>query len=131
MFSLQVKLIAAAILLTLIGLAGWRVNVWRNGYLERDQAVKQLKEAQDTFNANVERLSKAAETNRQIASDLAAFRNEQTDFSQSFRDELSKRNITKEIRYVTKDGETVTCTQRDPARYLELFNSAVSGTANP
>lgn len=42
MIGLKLKIIAAAVVLALIGLLAWRINAWRNGYLERDQAVADL-----------------------------------------------------------------------------------------
>ncbi len=95
-----------------------------------DAAEEALKTAQDQFAANVDRLTKAAETNRQIASDLAVFRGEQADFRTFFQQEIGKRPIVREtIREV--NGQQVSCLERDPERYRVLFNSAVTGTANP
>lgn len=42
MFGLKAKLIAAAVVLIALGALAWRINAWRNGYLERDQAVADL-----------------------------------------------------------------------------------------
>lgn len=51
MFS-QVKLWTGVVAVALIGLLAWRVNVWRNGYLERDAAVAErnaIKATADKF----------------------------------------------------------------------------------
>lgn len=42
MIGWQVKAIAAAVVLIALGALAWRINAWRNGYLERDQAVADL-----------------------------------------------------------------------------------------
>lgn len=124
-------LLAAAALAGALWWVGNRIRVSYEAELERDAARAELKQEREQNAANLKVLADGAATNRQISLDLAAFRGEQAASSQSFRDELAKRNITREIRYETKDG-TVTCTERDPERYRGLFNAAVNGGgANP
>ncbi len=120
--------LAAAVILA--GLLGYGIHIVRQAN-RAEAAEEALEKAQERFAADVSRLTKAAETNRQIASDLATFRGEQSAATQAFHVELAKRNITREIRYVTKDGVEAVCTQRDPVRYHELFNRAVTGATNP
>lgn len=119
--------IAAGLLLA--GLLGYGAHIVKKAN-RADAAETALAIAQKDFAASVERLSTAAAVNRQIAADLALYRDEQAATSADFRVELSKRNITREVRYETKQGESVVCTERDPVRYSELFNRAV-GPASP
>ncbi len=124
MIGWQVKAALALLGAAALGFAGWKINDWRID-------ANKLEAAEKEFAATVKSMADAAQTNREISADLAAFRSEQAQSTASFRDELAKRNITREIRYVTKEGAEAVCVQRDPARYRELFNQAVTGTPGP
>jgi hypothetical protein len=119
--------VAAAIMLS--GFIGYGIHIVKKAN-RAEAAEEALDEARKQFAADVSRLSKAAETNRQIASDLAEFRDQQSTASESLRAEIAKRNITREVTREV-NGVTTTCRERDPVRYRELFNQAVTGTANP
>lgn len=64
-----------------------------------------------------------------VAREMAAFRAQQADFGAGFQQELAKKPLTFEVKHVdSATGATVVCRQRNPVRYRELFNSAVTGT---
>jgi hypothetical protein len=98
----------------------WRVSL---SFTQADEL-----EARD---ARIAGLEAAAARDTRIANELSIFRAEQTAASQAFRQELASKPITREVvRHVdTSTGEQIVCRERDPARYRELFNRAVTGAA--
>jgi multidrug efflux pump subunit AcrA (membrane-fusion protein) len=119
--------LAAALLLA--GLVGGAVHIIRKAN-RVDVAEAKAKAAEQRALDIAETAAKAAAQERDISQALAQFRGELGAQSQSFRDALSSQPITREVPHVV-NGQTITCRERDPARYRELFNQAVTGTAGP
>lgn len=70
MIGWQVKAIAAAVVLIALGALAWRINAWRNGYLERDQAVAERdaerKARRDDMKEVITRLEKSDKDRQQF-----------------------------------------------------------------
>jgi hypothetical protein len=108
--------IAAAALLVFLG---WRVSL---SFSQGDVIDEQR--------GHIEGLEMAAARDRRTSHELAVFRGQQSDAARAFREELAKKPLTIEVSHVDpKTGATVTCRERDPARYRELFNRAVDPAA--
>lgn len=105
---------------SLVVFLAWRVSL----SFSQGETIKAQSEQIATLGAAMERDARAAR-------ELATYRGELAEFAQGFRDELASKPITREVvKYVDKTtGETVTCRERDPVRYRELFNEAVAGPA--
>jgi hypothetical protein len=80
--------------------------------------------------AHIDALTLAAARDSRISQEMALFRGQQADFGKAFRDELAKRPLTIKVppNVDPKTGAVEPCVVRDPVRYRELFNSAVTGT---
>lgn len=121
MFGLSYLRIAGAIgAALLLAFLWWRVSL---SFSQGEQI--------DAQQAHIAGLEMAAARDQRIATELATFRGQQFDFAKSFREAIASVPLTREVvKYVNPTtGEKITCRERDPARYRELFNSAVSGTA--
>lgn len=119
----------AAAALALIGLAWYEIGVHKKA-ARVDEAEAKTAAAEQRALDIAEAATKAAAVNQGINLALAEFRSELGTQSLTFRQALSARPITREIvREV--NGVTTTCRERDPVRYRELFNQAVTGTTNP
>jgi uncharacterized membrane-anchored protein YhcB (DUF1043 family) len=74
----------------------------------------------------------AAEINRGIGEDLAAFRAEESKRAEEWRQRLGSISLMREVKHVDpKTGVTTTRRERDPVQYRRLFNEAVTGTTDP
>lgn len=88
----------------------------------------------DVIDAQAEHISgleAAAARDQRIANVITDFRGQQDDWAKKFHDELGKQPLThKEPPHVDPvTGKVDPCIVRDPARYRELFNQAVTGAA--
>lgn len=88
----------------------------------------------ETIEAQAEQISTleaARLRDTRVAREMSAFRAEADAGRRQFLDELAKKPLTNTVTYVDKaSGKEVTCTRRDAARYRELFNRAVTGSAD-
>lgn len=125
---MRIYLIAAAVL-AIIG-CGLRYHHVAAKAARVDAAETKAVAAEQRALDIAENATKAAAVNRGISQDLATFRSELSAQSLTFNQALTSRPLTREIvREV--NGVTTTCRERDPVRYRELFNQAVTGAANP
>lgn len=99
---------------------GWRVSL---SFSQADEIAAK----QQTIDA----LGAAAARDRRFASELSVFRGQQSDWSHQFHDDLTAKPLTQKVppHVDPKTGVAEPCVQRIPARYRELFNEAVTGTA--
>lgn len=122
--------IAAALL---AGAVGYGIHVVKKA--NRAEAAEAQAKAAEARAAKAEqetidtakRFLKAAEADQATQTELAGIRSEMASGSLLFAQALKSRPITRETTHV-ENGQTVTCRERDPTRYLELFNAAVEGT---
>lgn len=84
--------------------------------------------ALEQANASIEALQQARERDESIAKALASLREQQAAGIRAFDETLRTSKVTKEIRYVDKQGNEAVCVQRDPVVYRSLYNEALSST---
>lgn len=113
-----------AVLVVLLGLAFWKID-------RQAEKITETKAELATANAQVKALDDARKRDNQIAAELATFREQQTLSLRQFDETLKTSKVTREVRYVTQTGETVTCVNRDPAQYRLRFNQALSPSTSP
>lgn len=125
-------------LLLLAGFVGGAVHLWRKA--ERVDVAEANEKAADKRAAaadlravdTAERFLAAATTDRKNAAELDGLRAEMAKQNLYIAQLLKEKPLTHEVTHVdAKTGATVTCRERDAARYLELWNSAADGTAAP
>lgn len=93
-----------------------------------DAAEQRADDAEKRALNIAETAAKAAAQERETAATMAAVRGELSAQAQAFREALARKPLVLEVpRVDPKTGQTVTCRERDPVRYRELFNQAVTG----
>lgn len=113
----------------LAGTIGYGIHIVRKA--SRVDAAEARAEAAEQRASDVAvRFLKAAESDRATATELAGLRAQIADNALTFANAIKAKPIVREIQHV-ENGQSVTCHERDPARYLELFNAAVEGSAPP
>jgi hypothetical protein len=114
------RIAGAAAAAALIAFLWWRVSL---SFSQGDVIDEQR--------GHIEGLELAAARDRRTAHEIAVFRAQQSDATRAFHDELTKKPLTHQepphVDPVT--GKVEPCVVRDPARYRELFNQAVTGAA--
>jgi hypothetical protein len=121
---IRIAAIAGAILLGLLALSNWQ-------RVRAEKALRKAETALELSQAQVKAEQAARAQDELIAKELAAIRDQSAASFRQFDETLKTSKVTREVRYVTQTGETVTCTNRDASTYRSLFNQAVSGSANP
>jgi hypothetical protein len=119
----------AAALLALIGLGWYGVHIY-NKAQRVDVAEAKAEAAEQRALDIAEAATKAAAKDMAINATLEAFRADLGSQSQSFRDALLRKPLVHEVTREV-NGVPVTCRERDPASYRELFNQAVTGVTSP
>lgn len=115
------RIAGAVVVVALLGFLWWRVSL---SFSQGEQLEQQQ--------GQIDRLWDARVRDTRIAVAIDTFRGQQFDFAKAFRDAIASSPITHEVPHVDpKTGATSTCVERIPARYRELFNSAVTGAAAP
>lgn len=81
--------------------------------------------------SHIDALTLAAARDTRTAQEMALFRGQQADFNRNFSEELAKKPLTMKVppHVDPKTGAVEPCVVRDPVRYRELFNQAVTGSA--
>lgn len=112
------RIAGAVVAIAALAFIGWRVS------LSFSQG-----EVIDAQQEHIAGLEMAASRDQRIADQMAAFRGERRDAEQAFRDEMARKPLTIKVPpYVDpKTGAIEPCVVRDPHRYRELFNQAVTG----
>ncbi len=119
--------IAAAIVMA--GLIGYGVHIVKKAN-RVDVAEAKAEAAEKRALDIAETAAKAAAQERGINEALSLFRGDLATQSQSFREALTRKPLVHEVTREV-NGVQVTCSERDPVRYRELFNQAVTGVASP
>lgn len=111
--------LGGAILLALLVFSNWQ-------RVRAEKSLRRAETALELANAQVAAEQQARENDARIAAELASMRTEMSDSFKAFDETLKTSKVTREVRYVTQTGETVSCQQRDPAVFRSLFNEALS-----
>ncbi len=90
-----------------------------------DLAESKQKAAEQRELDTAQRFLKAAERDEATQAELSGIRAEMAASALSFARALKAKPLVNEVKHV-ENGQTVTCTERDAARYLELFNGALN-----
>lgn len=119
MTRILLGIIAALVLLT--GILAWR----------EDRAVKQRNEARlelSAANASLTAEREARERDGKVAAELATIRAQTAASFRQFDETLRTSKVTREIRYVDKQGKEAVCTERDDVQYQRMFDEAIRGS---
>lgn len=114
------RIAGAVVVVALLGFLWWRVSL----SFSQGDVIDEQRE-------HITGLEVAAARDQRIANEITNFRGQQDDWAKKFHDELGKQPLThKEPPHVDPvTGKVEPCVVRDAARYRELFNAAVEGTA--
>ena len=114
------RIAGAVAAVALVVFIGWRVSL---SFSQGEQIEQQAE--------HIGSLEKAAARDQRIATEIAEFRGQQSDWMRDFHEELGKKPLTIKVppHVDPKTGAIEPCVVRDPVRYRELFNRAVTGSA--
>jgi hypothetical protein len=111
------------------GLALIGYLAWREHSLVRQ--VAEIRVERDAERDKVKAYEIADQVDAEVAKELNTFRVQQHADFKAFNETVKAEKITREVRYVSAEGDPIVCVERDRALYRRLHNEAVTGSADP